>query len=48
MRVLQVGPDVLSTLPPKLHLHYYKRISDSLVQRIAGDARVAMPDISLD
>jgi len=48
MRVLQVGPDVLSTLPPKLHLHYYKCISDSLVQRIAGDVRVAMPDISLD
>lgn len=47
MKVLNIGPDVLSALPPKLHLHYYKRISDTLVERMAAVALHRPVDLEL-
>lgn len=47
MKVLHIGPDVLSALPPKLHLHYYKRISDTLVERMASLATHRPVDVEL-
>jgi len=44
LRVLHIGPDVLSALPPRLHLNYYKRIADTLLDRLAA----ATASLSLD
>ncbi|MDO6461036.1 serine/threonine-protein kinase [Granulosicoccaceae sp. 1_MG-2023] len=45
--VLTVSPAFLGELSPKTHLHYYKRISESLVHKMAvGD--VLTPDLLLE
>jgi hypothetical protein len=33
VRALQLPADALGVLPPKVHLHYYRHISDILVTR---------------
>ena len=35
--VLELSADALSDLPPKVHLHYYRVISDILVERLANE-----------
>ena len=37
VNVLEVSADSLSELPPKVHLHYYRVISDVLVERLATE-----------
>ncbi len=37
VNVLEVSADLLSELPPKVHLHYYRVISDILVERLASE-----------
>jgi len=39
VHALEVSADSLSELPPKVHLHYYRFISDLLVERLAHDGR---------
>jgi len=46
VNVLEVSADSLSDLPPKVHLHYYRVISDVLVARLATEGKL-QPDISL-
>ncbi len=43
--LLSVGPDFLTGLSPAVHLHYYKRISESLVHKISVQDR---PELDLD
>ena len=43
--LLSVGPDFLAALPPAVHLHYYKRISESLVHKISLQDR---PELDLE
>ena len=33
VNVLELSADVLTELPPKIHLHYYRHISEILVER---------------
>ncbi len=40
VNVLEVSADALSDLPPKVHLHYYRAISDVLVGRLANEGRL--------
>jgi len=40
VNVLEVSADSLSELPPKVHLHYYRIISDVLVARLATDGKM--------
>lgn len=47
LRVLRVTSDTLAAMPPKLHLHYYKRISDILVTRMARQQVDFEPDLEL-
>ena len=42
VNVLEVSSESLSELPPKVHLHYYRAISDRLVERHARDGRLAL------
>ncbi len=42
VNVLEVSADSLSELPPKVHLHYYRVISDILVERLAKDGRLLL------
>jgi len=44
--VLEVSADSLSELPPKVHLHFYRVISDVLVARLATGATLHL-DVSL-
>ena len=46
VNVLEVSADSLSELPPKVHLHYYRVISDVLVARLATEGNL-VPDIGL-
>jgi len=46
VNVLEVSADSLSELPPKVHLHYYRVISDVLVARLATEGKLTL-DISL-
>lgn len=45
VNVLEVSADSLSELPPKVHLHYYRVISDVLVARLATEGAL-VPDIT--
>ncbi|HBR97668.1 MAG TPA: serine/threonine protein kinase [Gammaproteobacteria bacterium] len=40
--LLSVNPDFLAELPPAVHLHYYKRISESLVHKISSQDRLVL------
>ena len=42
VNVLEVSADSLSELPPKVHLHYYRVISDVLVARLATDGNLQL------
>ena len=42
---LEVCADSLSELPPKVHLHYYRAISDILVARLASAGRLQLDHI---
>jgi len=43
---LEFTADSLSQLPPKVHLHYYRQISDILIERLA-DNGAGTPDLCL-
>lgn len=47
VNVLEVSADSLSELPPKVHLHYYRVISDVLVARLATEGSLQV-DITLE
>ena len=42
VNVLEVSADSLSELPPKVHLHYYRVISDVLVARLATEGSLRL------
>ena len=42
VNALEVSADSLSDLPPKVHLHYYREISDILVERSARYGRLQL------
>jgi serine/threonine protein kinase len=42
VNVLEVSADALNDLPPKVHLHYYRQISDVLVERLAREGRLML------
>lgn len=42
VNVLEVSSDALNDLPPKVHLHYYRQISDVLVERLAREGRLML------
>lgn len=42
VHVLEISTEALSDLPPKVHLHYYRAISDRLIQRHRRDGRPAL------
>ncbi len=44
VNVMEVSADLLSELPPKVHLHYYRVISDVLVERLAREDQYK-PDV---
>jgi len=46
VNVLEVSADSLSELPPKVHLHFYRIISDVLVARLASGGSLQL-DVSL-
>ena len=46
-QALVLSTDTLSQLAPKLHLHYYKQISDTLLRRMATEQMPFTPDILL-
>jgi len=46
VNVLEVSADSLSDLPPKVHLHFYRVISDVLVARLANGGSLQL-DVSL-
>jgi len=46
VNVLEVSADSLSELPPKVHLHFYRVISDVLVDRLASGGNLQL-DVSL-
>ena len=45
VNVLEISSESLSELPPKVHLHYYRAISDRLVKRHASDGRLALDHV---
>ena len=45
VNALEVSSESLSELPPKVHLHYYRTISDRLVERHARDGRLALDHV---
>jgi len=40
VNALEISADALSDLPPKVHLHYYRSISDRLAKRLAREGRL--------
>ncbi len=42
VKILSVHPKFLGELSPKIHLHFYKRISESLVQKIATQDKILL------
>lgn len=42
VNALQVSADSLNDLPPKVHLHYYRQISDVLLERLAREGRLML------
>lgn len=42
VNVLEVSTESLNDLPPKVHLHYYRQISDVLVERLANDGKLML------
>lgn len=46
VNVLEVSADSLTELPPKVHLHYYRVISDVLVVRLANEGSLEL-DLTL-
>jgi hypothetical protein len=42
VHALEVSADLLGELPPKVHLHYYRHISDLSVKRLAHDGRLQL------
>jgi len=42
VNVLELSADALSELPPKVHLHYYRYISDILVDRLASAGQLQL------
>lgn len=44
VNALVLSSEVMSELPPKIHLHYYRHISEILVERTA---RAEMPDVDI-
>ena len=47
LKVLRISNTTLSAMPSKLHLDYYKRISDTLVSRMARQQATFEPDFKL-
>jgi len=47
LRALRISSETLAVMPPKLHLLYYKRISDILVSRMARQQALFEPDLDL-
>ncbi|MEE9336126.1 MAG: serine/threonine-protein kinase [Granulosicoccaceae bacterium] len=39
---LEVSADSLNDLPPKVHLHYYRQISDVLLERLANEGKLML------
>jgi CRP-like cAMP-binding protein len=44
VNALVLSSEVMSELPPKIHLHYYRHISEILVERTA---RAETPDVDI-
>ena len=42
---LEVTSDSLAELPPKVHLHYYRFISEILASRLAHDGRLQLDHV---
>ena len=42
VNALELSADALSELPPKVHLHYYRYISDILVERLANAGQLQL------
>jgi len=42
VNALEVSADSLNDLPPKVHLHYYRHISDVLVERVADEGKLML------
>jgi len=42
VNALQVSADSLNELPPKVHLHYYRQISDVLVESLAREGKLML------
>ncbi len=42
VNALEVSADSLNDLPPKVHLHYYREISDVLMERLAREGRLIL------
>ncbi len=42
VNALELSADALSELPPKVHLHYYRYISDVLVERLASAGQLQL------
>ncbi len=46
--VLSIDPDFLNELSPRVHLHYYKQISESLVGKMSAESGVSPIDLLLE
>lgn len=42
VNALEISAESLSELPPKVHLHYYRHISDRLARRIPAEGRLSL------
>lgn len=42
VNALEISADALSELPPKVHLHYYRNISDRLARRLSRDGHLSL------
>ncbi len=42
VNALEISADSLNELPPKVHLHYYRQISDVLVERLANEGKLIL------
>lgn len=42
VNALEISAELLSELPPKVHLHYYRNISDRLARRIPTEGRLSL------
>ena len=42
VNALEVSTDSLNDLPPKVHLHYYRQISDALLERLTNEGKLML------